>query len=135
MSIKYSVVISYCCNRKTELISLLDSIQKQTILPDEVIVVSDGNAKELYDLSFDIILIEAEKLKRPAPLRNKGIKASKNQYVFISDDDDVWHPNKAEIQLEKIKKHNASLCFTEKKIFKNSEVRDFAVLPKFGKCE
>ena len=116
--IKYSVVITYCCNRKKELETLLKSIYSQTIPPDEVIIVSDGIAKELYDLKFKTCLVEANKVGRPGPLRNQGIKKSRNQFIFISDDDDIWHPQKAEIQLSTMDGNNIGFCFTEKLSFK-----------------
>lgn len=121
---EYSVIITYCCNRKKELCELLESIFNQTVVPNEVIVVSDGNAKELYNIKFDIILIEANEIGRPGPLRNEGIKLSKHRYVFITDDDDIWHPQKAEFQLISIQNKNAGACFTEKLSFTNNNYVD-----------
>jgi glycosyltransferase involved in cell wall biosynthesis len=115
MSLKYSVVISYCCQRKKELQELLNSVRNQTIAPDEIIVVTDGPSPELSDI--DVILIESQKVGQPGPLRNKGIKKAKNNYIFISDDDDIWHPQKAERQLNCLNRSNSFLCFTMKQDF------------------
>lgn len=129
---KYTVVITYCCNRKRELLELLKSIFNQTIPPSEVIVISDGPAAELRDLELNIDLIESTKFGRPGPLRNQGIKKSKNDLIFISDDDDVWHPQKAEFQIKAVRNDiNVGICFTEKLLFSNvSDIREIKVFKK-----
>jgi glycosyltransferase involved in cell wall biosynthesis len=115
---KYSVVITYCCGRKKELNELLDSIYSQTILPNEVLVVTDGVAPELKGLKFDITLIESNKIGRPGPLRNEGIQKSNYDLIFLSDDDDIWHPQKAEFQINAIiNDENVGICFTDKLSF------------------
>lgn len=112
---RYSVVITYCCNRVTELQQLVKSVKNQTVKPSEILVITDGPAKELGFLEDDLLkIIMLDKYYRPAPLRNKGISASKMDLIFISDDDDYWHPMKAEIQLNELIKQNAALCFTHK---------------------
>lgn len=114
----YSVVITYCCGRIKELNQLLDSIYSQTVLPNEVLVVTDGVAPELKGLKFDITLIESNKIGRPGPLRNEGIQKSNYDLIFLSDDDDVWHPQKAELQIKAIRiDGNVGICFTDKLSF------------------
>ena len=39
-------------------------------------------------------------------VRNQGINASTGFYIAFLDDDDVWFPNKIEIQLNKMKETN-----------------------------
>lgn len=115
---KYSVVITYCCGRKKELNELLDSIYSQTMLPKEVLVVTDGVAPELKGLEYDITLVEGNKIGRPGPLRNKGIQKSNYDLIFLSDDDDIWHPQKAEFQINEIKNNrDIGICFTDKLSF------------------
>ena len=128
----YTVVIIYCCNRKRELLELLESVFNQTIPPSEVIVISDGPAVELRDLELNINLIESTKFGRPGPLRNEGIERSKNDLIFISDDDDIWHPQKAEFQIRAVNNDvNVGICFTEKLSFSNvSDVREIKFFKK-----
>lgn len=118
--IQYSVVITYCCNRTQELLLLVESIKNQTAKPSEILVITDGPAHELSFLEDDLLrIIMLDQNYRPAPLRNAGILEAKMDLIFITDDDDYWHPMKAEIQLKELAEHNAALCFTKKVNFRS----------------
>lgn len=118
--IQYSVVITYCCNRTHELLLLVESIKNQTAKPSEILVITDGPAYELSFLEDDLLrIIMLDQNYRPAPLRNAGILEAKMDLIFITDDDDYWHPMKAEIQLKAMAEHDAALCFTKKVNFRS----------------
>ena len=114
----YSVIITYCCERRKELLSLISSILNQTLPAAEIFIISDGPAKELKNFKYNKVKIIENKISgKPATHRNLGLKLVNNNFVFISDDDDIWHPKKAEIQINQIIENKASICFTKKKNF------------------
>lgn len=85
-------------NRADDLVSFLDSLNNQTRLPDELIVVdaSDNDdtsnmlRKRRDQLPFDVIY------KREAPgsakQRNIGFHISRGRYLFFFDDDVILEP-------------------------------------------
>ncbi|MDC0065519.1 glycosyltransferase family 2 protein, partial [Verrucomicrobia bacterium] len=117
---KYSVVIVTCCNRIKQLNLLIKSILGQDLKADELIVVSDGELGKGVIENPIIKYIERPLIKFPAPHRNYGLSIAKNDKVFISDDDDLWHPKKARLQLSAQKNTQAGLVFTKKNNFVDS---------------
>lgn len=97
-----SVIIpSY--NRYDMLLNAIDSVKKQTYPNVEIIVVADVCEDKRYDLLKDdksIVCIQIDKRAgNPCFARNTGIQKSKGEYVSLLDDDDMWLPNKLEVQI------------------------------------
>ena len=97
-----SVIIpSY--NRYDMLLNAIDSVKKQTYPNVEIIVVADVCEDNRYDLlkdDKDITYIQIDKRAgNPCFARNTGIEISKGEYIAFLDDDDMWLPEKLEIQL------------------------------------
>jgi glycosyltransferase involved in cell wall biosynthesis len=92
------------------------SIKQQTIQPKEVIVVNDGcGAKALEFLSQydDITVIDFEENKGVSTARNTGAKAATSTLIAFLDADDMWLPNKLELQLAFLAEHpHFSACHT-----------------------
>ncbi|MEZ8382417.1 glycosyltransferase family 2 protein [Vibrio splendidus] len=93
--------------RPDRLERLLLSISKQTLLPEEVIIVDDasgmkneyGACVEKFKHSFNSIqYIELEENSGAPTVRNTGIKLAKNEWIALVDDDDEWLPRKLEKQ-------------------------------------
>ncbi len=88
-------------NRKALLKRALGSVLKQTLQPDEIIVIdngsNDGTVKMLGNEYPSIICIEIAR-KGVSVARNAGILKAKSQWIAFLDSDDVWHPKKLEIQ-------------------------------------
>ena len=97
----------------------LDSIFAQTMLPDEVIIVDDCSTDGTVDLLEEyakehpiVLLKNTENLGINANF-TKGIGASKGDYIFLSDQDDVWLPTKIEKtyrKLVEIERHGMPAC-------------------------
>jgi glycosyltransferase involved in cell wall biosynthesis len=117
-----SVIIpSY--NRFKYLLNAIKSVKEQTYKNVEIIVVNDGSTlKEYYDYDFNIfgnnfkIIHQKEnsrkKNRTPSPAanaRNIGIEHSNGSYIAFLDDDDVWLPNKLEIQISTMIKENIEM--------------------------
>jgi glycosyltransferase involved in cell wall biosynthesis len=97
------IVTTY--NRKELLKETIDSILNQTVRKFELIVVDNFS-----DYDF-LSHIESFNDKRISPFqninngiiavnRNFGIRRAKGKYIAFCDDDDLWLPNKLEVQLK-----------------------------------
>ena len=90
------------------LIESIKSVFTQTRIPDEVIVVDfgskDGTRKAVYEYNDRIILLDS-KVSGASAQRNIGISHAKGDYIAFLDDDDIWHPEKLNIQMEFLEEH------------------------------
>ncbi len=95
-------------NRSQHIHVALESVFRQTLPADEIIVVNDGSRPE-----------EAEHLRRYegrakvlhydnrgiAVTRNRGIVAATSDWIALLDDDDVWAPQRLEVLSRYIAAH------------------------------
>lgn len=101
-----SVVIA-TWNRSVLLERAIRSALGQTHPPLEVLVCDDGSTDDTEQLVRSIgdsrvVWLPGERAGRPAVPRNRGIAASRGEWVAFLDDDDVWLPEKLEKQLEQL---------------------------------
>jgi len=94
----------------------IDSALGQTYPEREIIVVDDGSTDSSVELlrkfGPDIHLVE-RKHGGLASARNHGIKLARGDHIAFLDQDDVWVPEKLELQAEILKKHpSAGLTFS-----------------------
>ena len=89
-------------NWPESLLLVIESIKRQTILPDEVIIADDGSTKETKDLinnfqkdtDLNIIHSWQEDMGfRAARSRNNAIFKSSGDYIVLIDGDIILHPN------------------------------------------
>ena len=87
-------------NWPESLLLVIESIKRQTILPDEVIIADDGSAKETKDLinnfkkdtDLNIIHLWQEDMGfRAARSRNNAIFKSSGDYIVLIDGDTILH--------------------------------------------
>lgn len=112
---KYSVLMSlYIKENPQYLIAAIDSMIKQTVKPDEIVIVEDGQlTDELY-----AVLDEYEKkyeglFKRVVNEKNlglglalnRGLEECRNELVARMDTDDISKPDRCEKQLEYFNKY------------------------------
>jgi len=132
--IKISVIIpSY--NRFEYLLNAIDSVKNQTYSNIEIIVINDGSTqKEYYEhnLSSEIIKIDLQTNQKniigyvsEGYIRNFGINKASGEYLAFLDDDDIWMPEKLEMQLNRLLETGSKFSSTEgffgKGIFDNSK--------------
>lgn len=91
-------------NRASMLREAIDSVLAQTFADWEMFVVDDGSSDETlpYLRSLRdrrIHVIERQHTANPSTLRNVAIARSSGRYVAFLDDDDLWAPQKLEVQL------------------------------------
>ena len=120
---KVSVIIpSY--NRFKYLLNTIESVKNQTYTNLEIIVINDGSIqKDYYNYDWEannINIIHLEKNSKEifghgcvGYVRNKGIEKSTGKYIAFCDDDDIWFPNKIELQINAMKKTGCKMSCTD----------------------
>ena len=86
----------------------IESIVCQLNVDDEIIVSDDGSTDGTLDIvkgigDKRIKIIEGPGRKSPILNFECALKASKGDFIFLSDQDDVWKPDKVEICMEWLK--------------------------------
>lgn len=111
---KFSVLMSVYKKEKPEyLIESLNSILKQTMQPDEIIIVKDGPLNKVLDDILEsfveqnhiVKLFPLEKNKGLGVALKEGILACNNELIARMDTDDIAKPNRFEKQLDYMKVH------------------------------
>lgn len=103
-------VITPTYNRGEILKETIQSVLNQTYHNFEYIIVDDGstdNTKEIVQSFQDkrIKYISQQHVGTPASGRNTGIKNAKGEFIAFLDSDDIWFPQKLEIQLKEFQKN------------------------------
>lgn len=124
INIEISVIIP-TFNRGKLIANSIKSALNQTIKNLEIIIVDDGstdNTKEVIDKFQDrrIKYIKLDKNQGASNARNIGIKAAKGKYISFQDSDDIFYPNKLEIQLNNIINKKSDLDFCKINLLYNS---------------
>ena len=84
----------------------IESVLEQTYQNWELLLIDDGSKDDSIDIAlvygkrFKNLLLKNEQNMGIAKTRNKGIEASKGQYIAFLDSDDLWLPNKLEVQVK-----------------------------------
>jgi len=89
----------------------MESILVQLSDADEVIVSDDSSSDSTVKIldGFDdrrIKIIEDQKFASPIFNLENAIKNAQGDYIFLSDQDDIWLPNKIEITMNLLKKYD-----------------------------
>lgn len=100
MDKKISVIIP-TYNRPKQLQAAIKSVLTQTLVPDEIVVVNDGDHYEDFEKFLDEGIIYH---KNPQPMggnfsRNKGVALSSGDFLMFLDDDDTWKEEKISKQM------------------------------------
>ena len=128
-NIKISVIIP-TFNREKLIGNSIKSVLNQTFKNFELIIVDDGstdNTSEVVDKFQDnrIKYIKLDKNQGASNARNIGIKNAKGKYISFQDSDDIFYPNKLEIQLNNIIKEKSDLDFCKINVIYNNTFRYF----------
>lgn len=101
--IKISIVMA-TYNGEKFIREQLDSFSNQTILPDELVVCDDCSSDNTLAIlqeykakaSFNVIILKAEKNQGSTKAFELAVKKATGDWIFFSDQDDVWSSNKIE---------------------------------------
>lgn len=101
---KYSVsVIIPTYNGMKYIKQAINSAINQTLPAYEIIVIDDGStdkSKEIINAYGDQINYIQQNNKGAAGAYNTGIKAASGDYIAFLEHDDIWLPNKNELQIQ-----------------------------------
>lgn len=125
MNPKVSIIMA-TYNRAHFIVETLLSIQKQTFIDWECIIVDDGstdNTKEVIapflknDKRFQF-LKRPESYKKALPgCRNYGLDLAKGDYIIFFDDDDIPHPQNLELCVLELEDPSISFCRYIREVF------------------
>jgi glycosyltransferase involved in cell wall biosynthesis len=118
---KVSIIIA-TFNRFKYLLNAIKSVKNQTYKNIEIIVVNDCSTEpEYYNYNFEDIKIihlkENTKTKfgyaSGGHVRTIGMKEATGYYIAFLDDDDIWFPQKLELQISEMKINNCKMSCTD----------------------
>jgi len=104
----------------------IQSVLNQTYRSYEIIVVDDGSTDQTKNILNGFkgqIRCRYQENLGPSAARNAGIKIAQGEYICFLDADDLWTPDKLEIQVEFLKHHpNIAFVFSDHRDFILGEV-------------
>lgn len=116
-------IITPAYNSEKYIIDTIQSVKSQTYKNWEMIIVDDYSTDNTVNIVSEemkkdsrIKLIKLNKNQGAAIARNTGINSAKGRYIAFLDSDDLWEPNKLEVQLNFMKANNVEFSFTSYKI-------------------
>lgn len=102
-----SVIVPFC-NRYDLLRNAVDSVLAQTFQDFEIILVDDGSTEvkeDIFSHNDSRIKFFKQPNRGAAAARNTGIKQSLGRYIAFLDSDDLFLPNKLEVQVQFMESH------------------------------
>lgn len=123
-------IIMATYNRAHFIVETLLSIQKQTFLDWECLIIDDGGTDNTKELIFEILKQDKrfQFLQRPESYgkglpgcRNYGLDLAKGEYIIFFDDDDIPHPQNLECCVAELAKNDIWFCRYIREVF----VEDF----------
>lgn len=119
-------IIMATYNRTHFIMETLKSVQAQTFLNWECLIIDDGgtdNTKEVIapilaeDPRFQYVKRPDNYIKGLPGCRNYGLDLSKGEYIIFFDDDDIAHPQNLECCVDELAKDNIWFCRYIREVF------------------
>ena len=117
--LSYSVVIRTLGNAGSKYKALLDSIAKQTIQPEEVIVAIPEGYELDYTLGTERII---RSQKGMVSQRAEGILAAKSDYILVVDDDVEFGPTMIQELYDYMLANNLNCCLPMEGVNNNLDI-------------
>ncbi len=112
-----SVVIPTHNRDENTLLRAVNSCIEQTLKPFEIVVVDDvcnKRVKEFVEnIDFYNIKYVENKEQGASSSRNIGAKYAEGNYIAFLDDDDIWLPEKLELQVNQVISQQAKAVFSQ----------------------
>jgi glycosyltransferase involved in cell wall biosynthesis len=110
-----SVIIPYY-NREEFIDDAVKSVLAQTLQPLEMIIVNDcsrESSRRYLDRYANVCrILDLPRNVGLAGSRNAGIREARGRFIALLDDDDIWLPEKLEVQRAYMEKHPACPALT-----------------------
>jgi glycosyltransferase involved in cell wall biosynthesis len=107
MSIVSVIIPAY--NAEKTILATLESVQRQTLSDFELIVIDDGSTDHTVDLAKTLqdprLKIFSYQNGGVSVARNRGIQHASGDFISFIDADDLWMPDKLQLQLEALQKN------------------------------
>lgn len=117
MNKSISVVIPTSCRTIQSLNNAVQSVLAQSLFVYEIIIVDDNSEKTLsknifsYCCKNKLVYIASNNVGAAAA-RNVGINIARGSYIAFLDDDDIWLPNKLQLQIPLFSEENVGLVYS-----------------------
>ena len=112
-------IITPAYNCSKTILETFNSIKKQSYSNWEWIIVEDHSTDDSFELLAKlakedkrIVLLRTPKNSGTATARNVGIDNAKGRFVSFLDADDMWKPNKLEVQVGFMLKNNIPFTYS-----------------------
>ncbi|WP_136482653.1 glycosyltransferase family 2 protein [Cognatitamlana onchidii] len=112
-------IITPLYNSEAYISETINSVLSQTYTNWELILIDDyssdntlGIVKSYTDKYNNIKLLRNENNSGAAISRNKGITEASGKFIAFLDADDLWKPNKLEVQVAILNKADCDVCFS-----------------------
>lgn len=113
-------VIMPAHNSERTLAEAVDSVRSQTYSNWELVIVDDASRDHTLALAHQLAgddprfrIVALEQNVGVAEARNRGIKAASGQYLAFLDSDDLWLPNKLQVQIDFMRSHGVAFSFAQ----------------------
>lgn len=122
-------------NGEPFLADAIASVRRQGYEPMEIIVVDDGSTDGTPDLAAtlgsDLTFVTQEN-KGPASARNRALKLATGDYVAFLDADDLWPPDKLNVQMPALRENDRVQIVMGKtqRFWSNEELADSSRLAR-----
>ena len=120
-------IITPVYNAERFLSDTIKSVQNQTYKNWEILLIDDCSKdnsaqiiKEFQKYDNRIKYIKLKKNSGASVSRNEGIRNAKGRFIAFVDSDDVWKPEKLEIQIKYMLKENLGFTFTSYRYMKEN---------------
>jgi glycosyltransferase involved in cell wall biosynthesis len=112
-------IITACYNSEEYIAEAIQSVQAQTYTNWEMLITDDrssDNTRQIVETYVRqdkrIKLFCLENNQGPAVARNHSIKNAKGRFIAFLDADDIWMPEKLELQTEEMLKNDIAVCYS-----------------------
>ncbi|OIQ20710.1 MAG: hypothetical protein BM556_01865 [Bacteriovorax sp. MedPE-SWde] len=97
-------------NRSDFVIKAIESVLTQSYKDFELIIVDDGSTDDTQErlssyIAEGVVSVFKTENRGVSAARNFGLSQAKGEWVAFLDSDDIWHPNKLEVQAKYIQDH------------------------------
>ena len=102
-------VIVPAYNAERTILETINSVQQQTFSDFELIVINDGSTDRTLELLHTVNDPRLKVFSYPngglSVARNRGITQASGEFIAFLDADDLWTPDKLELQLAALRQH------------------------------